>query len=396
MKVKEFRKLLKNLEDVNSDKHVYINPKILSGWAMELRAPITQVHVKDKTYYISNAFNVSNDTSKFFKYSTLLSWVLLGHALSEDYDVCFEIYTQDQTGTNNQIICTIPESVYLETKNGVVNIVFAYSGSILNYEEPVQENKSKESNEDQTVFTNKEINLEKENTCWIEDVASYLRDKTTVPVVECFQLFIPKEERRKGKASKLLQDYIKKNIGEDKLYFATAGASKEEYKTQKEFIELCNSGELDSLLKQLEEFYNKNGFLNVSKFIGGYEFKEMYLYMNDAAYKFLINILLYHYDCMCSYLLVDGKVYNITKWDIKENLLYDQTVNISFLGNNIIENISYGKFDYISDLSDLRKDKISLNKCKKLNNFFIFTDDSQFYIAWLDNNVENIKVFVKD
>lgn len=123
---------------------------------------------------------------------------------------------------------------------------------------------------------------------WVQDVYAYgheIFDEITY----CDHLFVPKQHRRKGIASKWLQDYIKENIGNEKLYFVQAGFSKDEY-TEEEF-ENVTAEERDELFDKLDKFYTKNGFFNINTLIGSYENSMIYLYANDAAIRLLEKII---------------------------------------------------------------------------------------------------------
>ena len=146
------------------------------------------------------------------------------------------------------------------------------------------------------VFENRVINFKdpkfdpKHEPFYIQDAHSWISDKIDT-IYSCTQLFVPLEDRRKGIGSKLLQDYIKENIGDDKLYFVQAGFSKDEY-TEEEF-ENATAEERDELFDKLDKFYTKNGFFNINTLIGSYENSMMYLYANDAAIRLLEKIISY-------------------------------------------------------------------------------------------------------
>lgn len=136
-------------------------------------------------------------------------------------------------------------------------------------------------------FKDKNFDLEHE-AFWVQDVYGYIHDIFD-EVTYCDQLYIPKEDRRKGIASKLLQDFIKENIDDNKLYFVQAGFSTLEY-TEEEF-ENATEEERNELFYNLNKFYTKNGFFNINDFIGSYENKVMYLYTNEAAIKLVEKII---------------------------------------------------------------------------------------------------------
>ena len=123
---------------------------------------------------------------------------------------------------------------------------------------------------------------------WVQDAYAYAHEIFD-EITYCDQLFVPKQHRRKGIASKWFQDYIKENIGNEKLYFAQAGFSKDEY-TEEEF-ENATAEERDELFDKLDKFYTKNGFFNINTLIGSYENSMMYLYANNAAVKLLEKII---------------------------------------------------------------------------------------------------------
>lgn len=140
----------------------------------------------------------------------------------------------------------------------------------------------------------KAINFKDENfdiehqPFWVQDTYCIAHDIFD-EVLYCEQLFVPKENRRKGVASKWLQDYIKENIGDDKLLFAQAGFSTKEY-TLEEY-KSATAEERETLFYNLDKFYTKNGFFNINDFIGNYEEHVMYLYINEAAVKLIEKIV---------------------------------------------------------------------------------------------------------
>lgn len=138
-------------------------------------------------------------------------------------------------------------------------------------------------------FKNKDFDVDHE-AFWVQDAYAYAHEIFD-EITYCDHLFVPKQDRRKGIASKRLQDYIKENIGNEKLYFIQAGFSKDEY-TEEEF-ENATAEERDELFDKLDKFYTKNGFFNINTLIGSYENSMMYLYANDAAIRLLEKIISY-------------------------------------------------------------------------------------------------------
>lgn len=139
---------------------------------------------------------------------------------------------------------------------------------------------------EKTVFDNekivfKEINIDNQ-AFWLQDLYGYGHDIFD-RVIHCKNIYIPKRERRQGKATRLLQSYIEENVGDDNLYFIQAGVNTIEY-TEKEFEEF-KEDDFNELFGKLRNFLNKNGFVNINTFIGTYNFKEVYVYINEAAAK---------------------------------------------------------------------------------------------------------------
>lgn len=138
-------------------------------------------------------------------------------------------------------------------------------------------------------FKNKDFDVN-HSLFWVQDAYAYAHEIFD-EITYCDHLFVPKQHRRKGIASKRLQDYIKENIGNEKLYFIQAGFSKDEY-TEEEF-ENATAEERDELFDKLDKFYTKNGFFNINTLIGSYENSMMYLYANDVAIRLLEKIISY-------------------------------------------------------------------------------------------------------
>lgn len=141
------------------------------------------------------------------------------------------------------------------------------------------------------VFKNRVINIHhhERDLFWVNDLYEldcHIGDDAKI--VELVDICIPKEYRRQGEATKLIQDFISTNIKDDTLYFAFAGASKSEY-TEEEFKNLTTD-DWNELFSYLDNFYSENGFACVNKYIGTYEHKRTYLYLNEAGFELLRKI----------------------------------------------------------------------------------------------------------
>lgn len=125
---------------------------------------------------------------------------------------------------------------------------------------------------------------------WLTDIAGFCKS-IVEEIVYCNNLYIPKDQRRKSLGSKMLQDFIKEKIREDKLYVIIAGMSTYDH-SEDEIISFTETQWLN-LFDTLDKFYNKNKFININEMLDIYEFKQVYIYMNKPGVKVLQKIIDY-------------------------------------------------------------------------------------------------------
>lgn len=232
-----------------------------------------------------------------------------------------------------------------------------------------------------TIMKNRVINFKDKNfdikgeLFWVKDMYEF--SDIFDEVRACTQIFVPKEDRRKGIGSKLLQDYIKENIGNDKLYFVQAGFSKEEY-TEEEF-ENATIEERNELFNKLDKFYTKNGFFNINYFIGAYENTVMYLYTNEAAIKLLEQII------------SNAKTYNLHNIILDNNIM--KTYTITKKDGTLIEETIYKKYDedrtaaYINNTNNIYGAIVNIvpdSKCIIDTTEIQFTNNISILIEYLE------------
>lgn len=123
---------------------------------------------------------------------------------------------------------------------------------------------------------------------WIQDIYDFIKNDHD-SIIELTNIFIPEEERLKGKGSKLIQEYIKENIKEDKLYFVIAGASRIEYTEEQNYN--MTRPQFDLILSILDNFYTKNCFVNINRITFTYEDNQVYLYLNQAGLKLVKDLM---------------------------------------------------------------------------------------------------------
>ena len=141
------------------------------------------------------------------------------------------------------------------------------------------------------VFENRVINLNhhERDLLWISDLYEIeCSIGSDTKIVELVDIYVPEKDRRQGIATKLIQDFITTDIKDDVLYFAFAGASKSEY-IEEEFKNLTED-DWNVLFSSLDNFYSENGFVCVNKYIGTYEHKSTYLYLNEVGFELLRKI----------------------------------------------------------------------------------------------------------
>lgn len=115
----------------------------------------------------------------------------------------------------------------------------------------------------------------------LQDLGHVLINKEHFPeILYISEIFIEKHNRNKGYGSEILQKLIKEN--EDKLIIVSSCLLKREFKTQP------TNETYDLILNKLNKFFTKNGFINVNKRFGQYEYREAFIYNNEI---FKNNIL---------------------------------------------------------------------------------------------------------
>lgn len=125
-------------------------------------------------------------------------------------------------------------------------------------------------------YTNNEDIIEKECPCSfaLSDMMGLCAsNKITVPIIEIYQIFTEKNMRENGIASDLIKTVVAQNP--NAIIFAVAGASKLEYPDEPA------EDEFYTILENLKPFYEKTGFIDINRVIGGYERKCTYLYVGN-------------------------------------------------------------------------------------------------------------------
>lgn len=245
------------------------------------------------------------------------------------------------------------------------------------------------------VFENRVINFKdpkfdpKHEPFYIQDAHSWISDKIDT-IYSCTQLFVPLEDRRKGIGSKLLQDYIKENIGDDKLYFVQAGFSKEEY-TEEEY-ENSTIEEHDELFDRLDKFYIKNGFFNINYYIGAYENKVIYLYTNEAAVKLLEKIIEDFEDYKLLDIIIDNNFLSKFTISTKDGIITQETVCEKYDENRRLETtiINNHKTSKLSSYKYFKNNILFTNNIRIIIN----KNDNVINITRKNGNIINKKYYV--
>lgn len=114
----------------------------------------------------------------------------------------------------------------------------------------------------------------------IGDVLGVLNDnRLDFEVLEIVEFSIENNKRSLGHGSKILKSFC--DSYSDKLIYVKAGALESEYEeepTEDEFL---------LILKRLDNFYRKLGFIDVNNRIGCYQYSNAYVYGNAIGQTFI-------------------------------------------------------------------------------------------------------------
>lgn len=102
-----------------------------------------------------------------------------------------------------------------------------------------------------------------------------------IKIVEVLDIYVNKDNRRKGVGSLLLQDLIDR-CKHDSVILVSAGASSKEYEEEP------SEEELKKIVKDIIPFYAENGFVSINNDIGNYQFKEAMMYSNNAMGRYFL------------------------------------------------------------------------------------------------------------
>ena len=87
------------------------------------------------------------------------------------------------------------------------------------------------------------------------------------------------DSRNMGLSTKWLKEFC--DSYDDKIILTFSGVSVDEYPTEP------TEDEYRDILNRLNKFYTKVGFVSVNDYIGGYEYKESFIYKNTASEELL-------------------------------------------------------------------------------------------------------------
>ena len=108
-------------------------------------------------------------------------------------------------------------------------------------------------------------------------------DEANNPLVEIVELFVNKDQRRKGIGSALLGKVVQRYSRSHDIIVAV-GASMKEYEDRPSDIEM------EIILNQLRTFYEVNGFIDVNKYFTCYQYTCAYMYKREDTTKRLTNV----------------------------------------------------------------------------------------------------------
>lgn len=129
-----------------------------------------------------------------------------------------------------------------------------------------------------------------DNSFMVEDLKEFLKnnhssDYEKIKIMVINNIFIDEEWRNKGIASTVLkslcEEYSKEN--DPYIIMTSTYAHSDEY-TGDEF-DNC----LDEILDKVGNFFKRCGFVNTNPVFGTYEFRESYIYVNEAAKKYIFD-----------------------------------------------------------------------------------------------------------
>lgn len=117
---------------------------------------------------------------------------------------------------------------------------------------------------------------------FLQDIGYTLIKESKFPTILYIEeIFVDKNHRNKNIGSELLQQII--NDNKDKLILVTS------YLSKKEFLEKPTNEKYNEILTKLSHFFEINGFININKHFGQYEFKETFIYNNDMSQKYILK-----------------------------------------------------------------------------------------------------------
>ena len=124
----------------------------------------------------------------------------------------------------------------------------------------------------------KEITDSKVNSFAIADLIGVMEhlEMHDIPVMQIGSIFVEKENRNKGRGTALLKETVESHP--DAVIMVVAGASMDEYKEEPTFEEI------QEVLKTLDRFYTRAGFVSVNEKIAGYENMHVYIYDNKNGH----------------------------------------------------------------------------------------------------------------
>lgn len=120
----------------------------------------------------------------------------------------------------------------------------------------------------------KEITDTKVNSFAMADLIGVMEHlgMDNIPVMQIGSIFVEEENRNKGRGTSLIKETAEAQP--DAVIMVVAGASMDEYKEEPSFEEI------QAILKRLDRFYTRAGFVSVNEKIAGYENMCVYIYDN--------------------------------------------------------------------------------------------------------------------
>lgn len=98
-----------------------------------------------------------------------------------------------------------------------------------------------------------------------------------VPFIEICDIYVEPEKRNTNIGSSLIQHCVEDN--KNKVILVAVGASKKEYPEEP------SDDDKIKIANEVSKFYEKNNFVDVNKYIAGYEFKRAMMYIGNEIGK---------------------------------------------------------------------------------------------------------------